>query len=127
MPASPCGFRPRAHHTPRSTASILKSSPPRPQGGRAPPENRSLARIAKMKIDPDEFRVRPGEKLKLKKWPTRVKPYYASDEQYRKRLAEHVERLSSLHTLLYAPNRHALLAILHASDAPATHGLITHV
>jgi len=39
-----------------------------------------------MKIDPDDFRVRPGEKPKLKKWPTRVRPIRFGD-QYRKRLA----------------------------------------
>ena len=52
-----------------------------------------------MKIDPDDFRVRPGEKLKLKERPTRVKPYYASEEQYRKRLGEQVEQLSALQSL----------------------------
>ena len=80
-----------------------------------------------MKIDPDEFRVRPGEKLKLKKWPTHVKPYYASEEQYRKRLAEHVERLSSLQSLLYASDRHALLVIFQAMDAAGKDGIIKHV
>src|SRR5258708_35415120 len=80
-----------------------------------------------MKIDPDDFRVRPDENVKLKKWPTRVKPYYASEEQYRKRLAEHVERLSSLQSLLYASNRHALLLIFQAMDAAGKDGVIKHV
>ena len=80
-----------------------------------------------MKIDPDEFRVRPGEKLRLKKWPTRVKPHYASDEQYQKRLADHVGRMSSLQDLLYASNRHALLVIFQAMDAAGKDGVIKHV
>jgi PPK2 family polyphosphate:nucleotide phosphotransferase len=80
-----------------------------------------------MKIDPDDFRVRPGEKLKLKKWPTQVKPYYTSDEQYRKRLAEHVERLSSLQSLLYASDRYALLVVFQAMDAAGKDGVIKHV
>jgi len=80
-----------------------------------------------MKIDPDEFRVRPDEKVKLKKWPTRVKPYYASEEQYRERLAEQVERLSSLQSLLYAVDRHALLIIFQAMDAAGKDGVIKHV
>jgi len=42
-----------------------------------------------MKIDPDEFRVRPDEKVKLKKWPTRVKPCYKSKEHCQQILAEH--------------------------------------
>src|SRR6267378_3573182 len=80
-----------------------------------------------MKIDPDEFRVRPGEKVRLKKWPTRVRPYYASDEQYQKRLAEQVEQLSSLQSLLYASNRHAFLLIFQGMDAAGKDGVIKHV
>src|SRR6267142_5241731 len=80
-----------------------------------------------MKIDLDDFRVRPGEKLKLKRWPTRVKPYYASEDQYRKRLAEQVEQLSALQSLLYAVDRHALLIIFQAMDAAGKDGVIKHV
>ena len=80
-----------------------------------------------MTIDPDDFRVRPGEKVKLKKRPTRVKPYYASEEQYRKRLGEQVEQLSALQSLLYASNRHALLLIFQAMDAAGKDGIIKHV
>ncbi len=80
-----------------------------------------------MTIEPGEFRVRPGEKLRLKKWPTRVKSYYASSEQYQKRLAEQGERLSSLQGLLYASNRHALLLIFQAMDAAGKDGVIKHV
>jgi PPK2 family polyphosphate:nucleotide phosphotransferase len=80
-----------------------------------------------MKIDSDEFRVRPGGKVALRKWPTRVKPYYASDEQYQKRLADQVGQLSSLQNLLYASNRHALLLIFQAMDAAGKDGVIKHV
>jgi len=80
-----------------------------------------------VKIDPDDFRVRPGEKLKLKKWPTRVKPYYASEEQYRVRLADEVARLADLQSLLYASDRHALLLVFQAMDAAGKDGVIKHV
>src|SRR3989454_3837205 len=80
-----------------------------------------------MKIDPDDFRVRPDEKLKLKKWPTRVKPYYASEEQYRKGLTEQVEQLSALQSLRYAVDRYALLLIFQAMDAAGKDGVIKHV
>jgi PPK2 family polyphosphate:nucleotide phosphotransferase len=80
-----------------------------------------------MKIDPDEFRVRPGGKVRLKKWPTRVKPYYASGEQYQKRLADQIGRLSSLQSLLYASDRHALLIIFQAMDTAGKDGVIKHV
>ena len=80
-----------------------------------------------MKIDSDEFRVRPGGKVRLTKWPTRVKPYYASGEQYQKRLADQIGQLSSLQSLLFASDRHALLLIFQAMDAAGKDGVIKHV
>jgi PPK2 family polyphosphate:nucleotide phosphotransferase len=80
-----------------------------------------------MKIDTDEFRVRPGEKVRLRKRPTRVNPYYASGEQYQKRLADYVGQMSTLQSLLYASNRHALLLIFQAMDAAGKDGVIKHV
>jgi PPK2 family polyphosphate:nucleotide phosphotransferase len=80
-----------------------------------------------MKIDPEKFRVGAGEKVKLAKWPTLVKPFYASDEQYRQRLAEHVAQLSERQNLLYASNSHALLLIFQAMDAAGKDGAIKHV
>jgi len=35
-----------------------------------------------MKIDASEFRVPAGEKVNLKKWPTRVRPVYKSKKKY---------------------------------------------
>jgi len=40
----------------------------------------------KMKIDSKDFRVRPGEKVDLGKWPTKVKPVCESKKKYRKLL-----------------------------------------
>ena len=55
-----------------------------------------------MKIKSDKFCVRPGEKVALEKWPTRVKPFCRSKKQYHSLLAEQVEELSSLQRLHYA-------------------------
>jgi PPK2 family polyphosphate:nucleotide phosphotransferase len=80
-----------------------------------------------MKIDADDFRVREGDTVELKKWPTRVKPVYKSTEQYRAMLAEHIGRLSVLQSLLYADNRYAVLFIFQAMDAAGKDGAIKHV
>jgi PPK2 family polyphosphate:nucleotide phosphotransferase len=80
-----------------------------------------------MKIDSEDFRVRPGEKVKLKKWPTWVKPYYKSKEHYQEILGKHIEELSALQSLLYACNRYALLLIFQAMDAAGKDGAIRHV
>jgi PPK2 family polyphosphate:nucleotide phosphotransferase len=80
-----------------------------------------------MKIDSEDFRVRPGEMVRLKKRPTRVKPCYKSKEHYQKTLGEHIEELSALQSLLYASNRYALLLIFQAMDAAGKDGAIRHV
>lgn len=41
-----------------------------------------------MKINSKDFRVQEGEKVKLKKWPTLVKPVYQSKEQYQDLIGE---------------------------------------
>jgi PPK2 family polyphosphate:nucleotide phosphotransferase len=81
----------------------------------------------KMKINSKDFRVRPGEKVKLHKWPTIVKPYCKSKKQYKKLLEKHVEELSSLQHLHFASDRYALLLIFQALDAAGKDGSIRHV
>jgi len=77
-----------------------------------------------MKIDAEDYRVRPGEKVNLKKWPTRVKPFYKSKEHYQEILAKQIKELSGLQRLLYANNRYALLLIFQAMDAAGKDGAI---
>jgi PPK2 family polyphosphate:nucleotide phosphotransferase len=80
-----------------------------------------------MKIHSKKFRVRPGEKVKLKTWPTRLKPVCKSKKQYRELLEEHVEELSSLQRLHYASGRYALLLIFQGMDSAGKDGAIRHV
>jgi len=80
-----------------------------------------------MKISSKDFRVRKGEDVDLKKWPTRVDPVYKSKEQYQELLADHVARLSSQQQLLYASNRYAILLVFQAMDAAGKDGAIRHV
>jgi PPK2 family polyphosphate:nucleotide phosphotransferase len=80
-----------------------------------------------MKINSKDFRVRPGEKVRLTEWPTIVKPCCKSKEQYQALLAEHVEKLSSLQQLHYASNGYALLLIFQGMDAGGKDGAIRHV
>ena len=80
-----------------------------------------------MKIAPEDFRVKPGEKVKLANWPTRIKDCYKSKKQYKEILGEHVEDLSRLQGLLYADNSYAVLLIFQAMDAAGKDGAIKHV
>jgi PPK2 family polyphosphate:nucleotide phosphotransferase len=88
---------------------------------------RTIAGKIKMKINSRKFRVQPGKKVKLKKWPTKVKPFYKSKKQYQKLLGKHVEELSSLQQLHYASNRYALLLIFQGIDSAGKDGAIRHV
>jgi len=80
-----------------------------------------------MKIRSKDFQVGEGDKVRLDKWPTLVKPYYRSKEHYQSLLSEHVSELSELQQLLYASNRHAVLLIFQAMDAAGKDGAIKHV
>jgi PPK2 family polyphosphate:nucleotide phosphotransferase len=80
-----------------------------------------------MKIKSKDFRVRPGEKVKLSECPTKLKPFCKSKKRYKKLLEEHVEALSALQQLHYASHRYALLLIFQGMDAGGKDGAIRHV
>jgi PPK2 family polyphosphate:nucleotide phosphotransferase len=80
-----------------------------------------------MKIDTKQFRVRPGEKVNLRKWQTIGKPICDSKEDYKNLLQNHVEQLSALQHLLYASDRYALLLVFQGMDAAGKDGAIRHV
>ena len=80
-----------------------------------------------MKIDTKDFLIRPGEKVKLKNWPTSVEPVYGSKEEYKELLEKHVKELSSIQQLLYGANQYALLLIFQGMDAAGKDGAIKHV
>jgi PPK2 family polyphosphate:nucleotide phosphotransferase len=85
-----------------------------------------MAKKSKITIDTNDFLVPPGKKVSLKKWPTVVKPAYASNEAYREILEEHVAKISSLQQLLYACSRYALLLIFQGMDSAGKDGAIRH-
>jgi PPK2 family polyphosphate:nucleotide phosphotransferase len=80
-----------------------------------------------MKIDSKDFRVREGDEVSLRKWPTTVAPVYRSKAHYKELLEEHVAKLSALQELLYASNKHAVLLVFQAMDAAGKDGAIRHV
>ena len=65
--------------------------------------------------------------MKLKEWPTRVKPVCKSNKKYQKLLEAHIEELSLLQNLHYASNKSALLLIFQSMDAAGKDGVIRHV
>jgi PPK2 family polyphosphate:nucleotide phosphotransferase len=86
-----------------------------------------MAERTAMKINSKDFRVRPGARVKLDEWPTKVKPFCKSKKRYQKLLEAHVAELSSLQRLHYASHRYALLLIFQGMDAGGKDGAIRHV
>ncbi len=80
-----------------------------------------------MKPNPSKFRVPPGGKWRLDSAPTEMKPFYKSKADYKEMLAQQIEELTALQSLLYAHNRYALLLIFQAMDAGGKDSAIKHV
>ncbi|HWY66146.1 MAG TPA: ADP-polyphosphate phosphotransferase [Rhizomicrobium sp.] len=80
-----------------------------------------------MKIHSDDFRVPEGKKLHLGKWPTKVKRFYKSKDEYQDMLKAHIGRMDALQQLLYASNQRAVLLIFQAMDAAGKDGMVRHV
>ena len=78
-------------------------------------------------IRPRDFRVGEDARVRLKRWPTLVEPYYRSKDDYEKLLAEHVDELKDLQDKHYAYNRYALLVIFQGMDTAGKDGAIKHV
>ncbi len=73
------------------------------------------------------FRVHEGQKVDLKKWPTKVNPLFESKKEYKKLLEDHIAELSERQNLLYASDSYSLLLIFQAMDAAGKDGAIKHV
>jgi PPK2 family polyphosphate:nucleotide phosphotransferase len=80
-----------------------------------------------MKIDCKEFRVREGDEVNLRKWPTKTDPVYKSKEHYKSLLEEHVAKLNAMQEAQYASNRYAVLVILQGMDASGKDGAVRHM
>jgi PPK2 family polyphosphate:nucleotide phosphotransferase len=81
----------------------------------------------KLKINSQDFRVRPGKKVELDQWPTAVEHFFKSKEQYQELLEKHVEGLSSRQQLHYASGRYAVLLIFQGMDSAGKDGAIRHI
>lgn len=80
-----------------------------------------------MKLDTHDFRVAPGQGVRLRHWPTDIKPLYKSEKHYRELLIDDVKELSDLQRKLYASGTYAVLLIFQAMDAAGKDGAISHV
>lgn len=80
-----------------------------------------------MSINSRDFCVKPGSKVDLDKWPTRVAPFYASKKEYKQQRDAHIKAIRNHQKMFYAFDRHSLLLIFQAMDAAGKDGAIKHV
>src|SRR5438874_9521501 len=78
-------------------------------------------------MDIDRFRVRPGERVKLRRYDSADTRPFKNKEQASGRLERGIERLIALQERLYAADRWALLLIFQALDAAGKDSAIKHV
>jgi PPK2 family polyphosphate:nucleotide phosphotransferase len=81
--------------------------------------------LPKLKVE--RFRVRPGGKVHLARWATRVPDSYVDEADAQRQLAKQVARTSALQDVLYASDRYSLLLVFQAMDAAGKDGAIKHV
>jgi hypothetical protein len=67
-------------------------------------------------MNSSRFRVAQGRVSRLSDSPTETRPVSKSKAHYRKLLAERIEELSALQSLLYAHDPYALLLIFQAME-----------
>lgn len=80
-----------------------------------------------MKIDPNDYRVQPGESVDLAQRPTKIEPVYDDKKAYKNMLRQQVGDLSELQRLHYASNKYALLIIFQGMDTAGKDSAIRHV
>jgi PPK2 family polyphosphate:nucleotide phosphotransferase len=80
-----------------------------------------------MKIDVTKFLAVEGKKVKLKKFPTAVTPFYTDKDDYKYQSEKLLSRLTDLQRVFYSFNKYALLLIFQGMDAAGKDGAISHV
>ena len=80
-----------------------------------------------MNVNSKNFRVKAGDKVKLKEWPREKNLITESKEEYQQILIEHTQELSAQQNMLYASNRYSLLLIFQGMDAAGKDGAVKHV
>ena len=79
------------------------------------------------RIDVDRYRVKPGEKVNLKKFSTKRDVEMDKAEVKEQLFPEIMKTLKDYQEALYAENKHGLIIVLQAMDAAGKDGTINHV
>lgn len=87
----------------------------------------STPHVVPAQINSEDFRILPGRSVDLAGWPTIVKPFFQSQDQYLQILGTHVQGLSARQDVHRASGRYAVLIIFQGMDCAGKDGSIQHV
>lgn len=79
-----------------------------------------------MQFDYDKFRIKEGEKVRLKDFSTREDGGY-DKKTAKEEIKQNIKELKKFQDMFYADDRYSLLIILQARDAAGKDGVIRHV
>lgn len=79
-----------------------------------------------MNYDYKKLRIKGGEKVKLKKFPTDLSAGFDKDSA-KEEVRKNIVQLQDYQELFYADDRYSLLVILQARDAAGKDGVVRHV
>src|ERR1700722_8230336 len=74
-----------------------------------------------------QFRVKPGEKVRLNKLDPSDTGKHTSEDKAKDEAEDYLKELARQQTLLYAEHKHSVLVVLQAMDAGGKDGTIRHV
>jgi PPK2 family polyphosphate:nucleotide phosphotransferase len=74
-----------------------------------------------------QFRVKPGQTLRLSKIDPAHKGKHESETAAKEETEHYIKKLARQQALLYAENKHSVLVVLQAMDAGGKDGTIKHV
>lgn len=108
----------------RTQVSARRTLGRRPAGVRASPFFRYPF---PMPTNSDDYRVEPGKKVRLSKFPTDDRGHFKTKEDGLEAIDGNLEKLRELQGVLYAEAKHALLVVFQAMDAGGKDGAIAHL
>ena len=74
-----------------------------------------------------QFRVKPGDKVRLNKLDPAYTGKHESDAAAKEETEHYLKKLARQQALLYAEHKHSVLIVLQAMDAGGKDGTIKHV
>jgi PPK2 family polyphosphate:nucleotide phosphotransferase len=80
-----------------------------------------------VKAKNDQFLLSEGKRVDLRKWPTRIRPLYASHPDYEAAIGTCLVRLDERQQQFYRRGNRALLLVFQGMDTSGKDGVIRHV